>query len=1458
MEETQLLIFDIPKADIIISNENQKLLEYEKREKNSLIQGFHFKSFYEMEDYANKMEIPDTNVISLLLKYCISYVHPIIIQEDKSDNKTINITNKKNKIEAKIVDRYHITLQHEEPILCYIFDEDLIANAKYGGKAKKQNTKTQTTKMQDTKTQTTKMQDTKTQTTKMQDTKTQTTKMQPIKMQPKTQATKIHTGKTQTKTQPSMQNTIIPSNKQMNIVGIMIPDKLLRIYNHAVVYFECIRLNDFAQAYGLYNFQTLRFTQQSITNFGLEFHLNKNKTILFFDEKDAMNKIKILIQYLLVMYEWYSSNFLLTSLEMNNHVNKLFKQIEFFKTDYKKMDLVEEKIASAFKIIVKSNSYAEKYLFLENNSFDYIYNTGKILGIDSSIFSGLLDKKKTVYKNNEKFIEWKQKGFKQKLQIIQKKLIAFDKYGTDELDDLDKKQLTVVNLEYNKKINIKSISAENQELFNTFEQSFNDISNENIKKNLNKIKAMFPNLHKQLDIGLGQDGICYHLIRQAETIIKHFKQRDLNTELFKVFVEEFALPKTTAGYFCKICGSQLLEADNESGVRFSERNEFSNNDFDNPIKTLIWKETIFIITTYIKFIKPMPIKPLINSIVSGLYEVIHQEEIRLLNNKTNISANIRDILIIYTNIYIYAILSVMLLNNPTKMIFGRDDPNRKGRDDPNRKGRDDPNRKGRDKTFTKVQNQEEYNKLQNQEGIKSPPINSIKEDVLTSSEYVADDESTTESTKESKHNKEKKYSYKGGAVTNDKKVYEKFLLLTSINLILISKDITIKKSPLFSADSIREEFLQKAYPWALSILNINNKEENEEKDSIIKKIESGDSFYDYIYYVKKLYNQNLKHDDFTHILGRTENQINSNIKTESPYGTIKLPERFKKSTYNDYAWESFMSIYDYTMEEINQHNFLKKSPIVNDYYEKYNHVLTLQKEITKEDKKKNTIQSFKIQFNNKPFDYTHLDLTQFYCSTGQRHKINNLIFKDGSKTVELSVKEATDIVKSKDDKKIADFARYTLVNERCQYCKELIRNSTIKAGQLENFNEVFKKLDHISAFFQYYKDRCPVNELHEIKDDKCKKCNISTNELDSMDKTYYNKYVDRFKKVEGKNQGLILSKLKHANNNSKDNSKRNNSLTSVNDAYVFSMKNLAEWSKLSNVKYSLLLNIGLTEEYRWEDMEKSGVQPHNIVLLSEKKFSEQSPSDTIKITPVSNPIERNDPNVPHNFEEIITDINLMDELNIKTKYFPNSVRFPVGLYKTQALKLKGYILQIVRLYNTVLNYEDVSTLSQELKDIIILQKNINSTDIKKHMPNITDDFHKLDQEYKYKLTSKNYANFLSETLSSIFIKLHNVNKSYLQLANGLIKYFETLIMKQERLFSRPEPIIFNPIENNDTDESNGTSGTDTTSGEFVREDHATPVDSESNEEGEEPEKVLTDITFDDLDVENANDVFELE
>ena len=70
---------DLP---IVVRKFIQKLLEYEKREKNSIIPGFHFKSFYEMEEYEAKINIPETNVISVLLKYCINYIHPIVQEQD--------------------------------------------------------------------------------------------------------------------------------------------------------------------------------------------------------------------------------------------------------------------------------------------------------------------------------------------------------------------------------------------------------------------------------------------------------------------------------------------------------------------------------------------------------------------------------------------------------------------------------------------------------------------------------------------------------------------------------------------------------------------------------------------------------------------------------------------------------------------------------------------------------------------------------------------------------------------------------------------------------------------------------------------------------------------------------------------------------------------------------------------------------------------------------------------------------------------------------------------------------------------------------------------------------------------------------------------------------------------------------------------------------------------------------
>jgi hypothetical protein len=73
----------------------------------------------------------------------------------------------------------------------------------------------------------------------------------------------------------------------------------------------------------------------------------------------------------------------------------------------------------------------------------------------------------------------------------------------------------------------------------------------------------------------------------------------------------------------------------------------------------------------------------------------------------------------------------------------------------------------------------------------------------------------------------------------------------------------------------------------------------------------------------------------------------------------------------------------------------------------------------------------------------NLDLTQFYCSSGQKHKINILVFKDESKTIELSIKEAADIVKSKDDKKISNFARYKLINENYKLNGYDVFNETV-------------------------------------------------------------------------------------------------------------------------------------------------------------------------------------------------------------------------------------------------------------------------------------------------------------------------------------------------------------------------------------------------------------------------------
>ena len=301
-----------------------------------------------------------------------------------------------------------------------------------------------------------------------------------------------------------------------------------------------------------------------------------------------------------------------------------------------------------------------------------------------------------------------------------------------------------------------------------------------------------------------------------------------------------------------------------------------------------------------------------------------------------------------------------------------------------------------------------------------------------------------------------------------------------------------------------------------------------------------------------------------------------------------------------------------------------------------------------------------------------------------------------------------------------------LINERCGKCKKLIRTNKIDIVNNNRIELIFKNKDNIKAFYDYYKYRCPKGNLHEFIGDKCKKCGIGINDkYDKYDNEYYNKYSNIYKKVEIENQKIIIDNLKIAQSELKVIETKKEPLN-----YKFSLNKTAEWSKISNIKYNILVNIGLADEKKFDDIENSHVD------MSKKIFEEY-------------------------------DYILM----------------------TKAMRLKNYINSIIRKYNVVMNYKNIIEIPEKLNLIISAQKKVGIDNMEKELPQFKDEFSKLDKKYSSNLSLINYTNFLQEYIANIFIKITNDSSvKYKKMAFNLVKYFSNEIVEQEKIYSKEESI----------------------------------------------------------------------
>ena len=144
--------------------------------------------------------------------------------------------------------------------------------------------------------------------------------------------------------------------------------------------------------------------------------------------------------------------------------------------------------------------------------------------------------------------------------------------------------------------------------------------------------------------------------------------------------------------------------------------------------------------------------------------------------------------------------------------------------------------------------------------------------------------------------------------------------------------------------------------------------------------------------------------------------------------------------------------------------------------------------------------------------FQNIPITQRYDENGFKHEWTIRIFKKDDKLIELSEGSA-----------VGQF-----IDERCTICKKT-RLQTEKLDPVKVKNAIKQRTLYISLL-DYYTDRCPLGELHEMQnienDIKCQKCGITKTLIDNKElpksaeniSKYYEKYKEKFKSQTEKRQ----------------------------------------------------------------------------------------------------------------------------------------------------------------------------------------------------------------------------------------------------------------------------------------------------------------------------------------------------
>ena len=547
---------------------------------------------------------------------------------------------------------------------------------------------------------------------------------------------------------------------------------------------------------------------------------------------------------------------------------------------------------------------------------------------------------------------------------------------------------------------------------------------------------------------------------------------------------------------------------------------------------------------------------------------------------------------------------------------------------------------------------------------------------------------------------------------------------TAYNIIILTRNILI--SNLNIDNDIVERSLYKAY----KVINqIVSKSKISIEDTEV--IESLNLDPIYSYYVKmrvltksgdlkKLYWQE---SNIRTALGIGLNELKN---MDFIYNHAKSP--FTGSggrTYEDYYKESFTTFLDYLKNTTGKHVFRSggyfKDKIYYktlDYEPEFIKYFAIQEKLASVEKALSNAEKISLRRAFWKFDIAHQINTPsdpFMLShrygveiAGGRdlfHEQKWNIFHYGK--LKLGVKDLLSISAEKQKEMKLTAIECSI----CHYTKQQVSKNIDPLNMMD-------EVENIKNFYNYYTYRCPVgiDSLHEFDTNICKKCKFQDEYKIEQNRPYYKKYMAMFKSRSDDTTSLIASKFlspvdvkkSYASYYSELNKESNSYInwkfnpniimTFSNTTYELVQKTL----KLKNANYlNILLNLGLTE----------GIDFDDIVGGSE--------------TPYKN-------------------IEIDDSLALR-----------------RIDRLENYIHELIVDQTILRNYDSVSDITPELRDIIkpignYLSKNSKNIGIYKGKYASEDYFGALENMKKQFYTPGKYykvSNFILDSLFKLILRL---------------------------------------------------------------------------------------------------------